>query len=121
VVSRACENDVMTLKAETSQSDGGLREAVSTTPRTVTKLGGTVDLVAPGLLPNDGKIIADERGRLFCESWLLATCLASSPPIRFKYQNQSSRNYFAKSARRPTGAYLPSGVRTPAQLSRTWR
>jgi len=27
----------------------------------VTKLKGRVDLVAPGTLPNDGKIIADER------------------------------------------------------------
>jgi phenylacetate-CoA ligase len=63
VVSRSGENDVMTLKAETTRSDGGLREAVSTTLRAVTKLGGTVDLVAPGSLPNDGKIIADERSR----------------------------------------------------------
>jgi hypothetical protein len=28
----------------------------------VTKLQGNVDLVASGDLPNDGKIIADERG-----------------------------------------------------------
>jgi phenylacetate-CoA ligase len=27
----------------------------------VTKLKGAVELVAPGSLPNDGKIIADER------------------------------------------------------------
>jgi phenylacetate-CoA ligase len=26
------------------------------------KLGGSVELVAPGGLPNDGKVIADERG-----------------------------------------------------------
>jgi phenylacetate-CoA ligase len=32
------------------------------TLRAVTKLQGSVDLVAPGDLPNDGKIIADERG-----------------------------------------------------------
>jgi phenylacetate-CoA ligase len=62
VVSRAGEVDVMTLKAETTGSDDGLREAVSATLRSVTKLGGIVDLVVPGLLPNDGRIIADERG-----------------------------------------------------------
>jgi phenylacetate-CoA ligase len=28
----------------------------------VTKLGGDVELVTPGSLPNDGKVIADERG-----------------------------------------------------------
>jgi phenylacetate-CoA ligase len=27
----------------------------------VTKLRGAVEMVAPGTLPNDGKIIADER------------------------------------------------------------
>jgi len=27
----------------------------------VTKLGGAVELVGPGTLPNDGKVIADER------------------------------------------------------------
>jgi phenylacetate-CoA ligase len=27
----------------------------------VTKLKGAVELVAPGTLPNDGKVIADER------------------------------------------------------------
>jgi phenylacetate-CoA ligase len=30
--------------------------------RAVTKLGGSVDLVPDGSLPNDGKVIADERG-----------------------------------------------------------
>jgi phenylacetate-CoA ligase len=63
VVSRAGEVDVMTLKAETTGSDDGLRQAVSATLRSVTKLGGIADLVVPGLLPNDGRIIADERGQ----------------------------------------------------------
>jgi phenylacetate-CoA ligase len=38
-----------------------LQEAVVATLRVVTKLGGDVKLVAPGSLPNDGKVIADER------------------------------------------------------------
>src|SRR5712664_2675084 len=62
VVSRAGEVDVMTLRAESATADPGLREAVSATLRAVTKLGGIVDLVAAASLPNDGKVIADDRG-----------------------------------------------------------
>jgi phenylacetate-CoA ligase len=61
VVSRAGESDTMVLKAE-ANGDASLQEAVTTTLRAVSKLGGTVELVAPGSLPNDGKVIADERG-----------------------------------------------------------
>ncbi len=61
VVSRADESDVMVLKAE-ANGDAGLSEAVTASLRAVSKLGGTVELVAPGTLPNDGKVIADERG-----------------------------------------------------------
>ena len=38
-----------------------LREEIAGTLRAVTKLGGAVELVSPGALPNDGKVIADER------------------------------------------------------------
>jgi phenylacetate-CoA ligase len=51
----------MTLRAESATADPGLREAVSATLRAVTKLGGIVDLVAAASLPNDGKVIADDR------------------------------------------------------------
>jgi phenylacetate-CoA ligase len=61
VVARAGEQDVMTLMAECAASAPPLREAVVATLRAVTKLGGEVKLVAPGSLPNDGKVIADER------------------------------------------------------------
>ena len=40
------------------------RAARARSPRTlraVAKLGGNVELVGPGALPNDGKVIADER------------------------------------------------------------
>lgn len=60
-VTRAGEVDVMTLHAECATSGEAIREAVTATLRTVTKLGGTVELVAPGSLPNDGKVIADQR------------------------------------------------------------
>src|SRR6516162_9847094 len=61
VVVRAGEQDVMTLVAECAAPAAPLREAVVATLRAVTKLGGEVKLVAPGSLPNDGKMIADER------------------------------------------------------------
>ena len=61
VVARAGEQDVMTLMAECAAPSAALQQAVVATLRAVTKLGGEVKLVAPGGLPNDGKVIADER------------------------------------------------------------
>jgi phenylacetate-CoA ligase len=61
IVTRASEIDVMTLKAECSSSGEALRDALAASLRAVTKLGGSVDLVEPGSLPNDGKVIADQR------------------------------------------------------------
>ena len=49
------------LNAETAAASETLREAIAATLRAVTKLGGNVELVSPGALPNDGKVIADER------------------------------------------------------------
>ena len=61
VVTRENEQDVMTLKCECGSPGEALRNAIAATLRTVTKLGGGVELVATGSLPNDGKVIADER------------------------------------------------------------
>lgn len=61
VVTRQGEADAMTLKAETAAANDALREEIAGTLRAVTKLGGEVELVRPGALPNDGKVIADER------------------------------------------------------------
>jgi phenylacetate-CoA ligase len=61
VVTRAGEQDAMTLMAECTTPAASLQEALVATLRAVTKLGGEVKLVAPGSLPNDGKVIADER------------------------------------------------------------
>jgi len=60
-VTREAEQDVMTLAAECSARPSGLEEALAASLQAVTKLKGRVELVAPGTLPNDGKIIADER------------------------------------------------------------
>jgi len=61
VVTRAGETDVMTLKAECASPSEALRGGIASTLRALTKLQGAVDLVAPGRLPNDGKVITDER------------------------------------------------------------
>jgi phenylacetate-CoA ligase len=61
VVSREAEQDAMTLNAECTASGADLAAAVAETLQAVTKVRGHVKFVAPGSLPNDGKVIADER------------------------------------------------------------
>jgi phenylacetate-CoA ligase len=61
VVGRNGEVDVMTLKAESAERDPSLSAALGEALRAVTKLGGKVELMAPGSLPNDGKVIEDTR------------------------------------------------------------
>ena len=51
----------MTLKCEVAGSPAGLADALVASVRDVTKLRGEVELVAPGSLPNDGKVIEDLR------------------------------------------------------------
>jgi phenylacetate-CoA ligase len=60
-VTREAEQDVMTFVAECAVPASGLEGTVLASLRAVTKLNGRVELSAPGTLPNDGKIIADER------------------------------------------------------------
>lgn len=61
VIRRAGEQDVMILRAEAQAPAADLAPAVAATLASATKLRGTVELVAQGSLPNDGRIIADER------------------------------------------------------------
>jgi phenylacetate-CoA ligase len=61
VVSRNGEMDVMVLRAETAVGSPALTAEIAATLQEVTKLKGAVELVPPGTLPNDGKVIADER------------------------------------------------------------
>jgi len=61
VVPRAGEADVMTLRAECAAVAETLQDALAATLRAVPKLGGNVELVAAGSLPNAGKVKADER------------------------------------------------------------
>ena len=51
----------MTLHAETASPNEALSQAVAATLQALTRLRGEVALVALASLPNDGKIIVDER------------------------------------------------------------
>jgi len=62
VVSGEMANDVMTLKVETACSGPDhLSQKLMEAIRDVTKLRGQVEVLAPGTLPNDGKVIEDAR------------------------------------------------------------
>jgi len=61
VVTREDEMDVMTLQAETANADLVDAAAVGETLQAGARLKGGVALVSPGALPNDGRVIADER------------------------------------------------------------
>jgi len=61
VVSGEMANDVMTLKVEAAEVPQGLDARIGEAIRDVTKLRGDVQLLQPGSLPNDGKVIEDAR------------------------------------------------------------
>jgi phenylacetate-CoA ligase len=61
VVEGEAGNDRMTLKCEVKQRLQEVAEAIVASIREVTKLRGDVELVEPGSLPNDGKVIEDLR------------------------------------------------------------
>ena len=61
VVSGEMASDNMTFRVEASQSVEGLEQRIGEAIRDVTKLRGTVEMLAPGSLPNDGKVIEDAR------------------------------------------------------------
>jgi phenylacetate-coenzyme A ligase PaaK-like adenylate-forming protein len=62
VVRSEKDADAMTLRCETSATgDAALATAIVESIREVCKLRGEVELVAPGALPNDGKVIEDTR------------------------------------------------------------
>jgi phenylacetate-CoA ligase len=61
IVSHDGQTDVMTLKVESPSADPALAKAVAESLGAVTKLRGAVELVPPGTLPNDGKVIEDVR------------------------------------------------------------
>jgi phenylacetate-CoA ligase len=62
VVGRQDASDTMTLRCETAESGEALAAAIRDSLTAITKLKGVVEFVAPGGLPNDGKVIDDARG-----------------------------------------------------------
>jgi len=61
VVAGETGDDRMTLRCEVRERPAGLAEAIVASIREATKLRGEVELVSPGTLPNDGKVIDDTR------------------------------------------------------------
>ena len=61
VVSGEMANDQMVLQVETSETAEGLAQQLGEVIREVTKLRGDVQMLPPGALPNDGKVIEDAR------------------------------------------------------------
>jgi phenylacetate-CoA ligase len=61
VVAGEMANDRMALRAECAAPSDALAQRVVDTIRDVTKLRGELEWVAPGALPNDGKVIEDIR------------------------------------------------------------
>jgi phenylacetate-CoA ligase len=58
IAGREGEMDVMTVQIE---ADGGSKDAFAASVVEVLKMKGAVEVVAPGSLPNDGKVIEDQR------------------------------------------------------------
>ncbi len=55
------QTDQITLQCESENTDGSITDAIVESIRSVCKLRGEVEIVAPGSLPNDGKVIDDIR------------------------------------------------------------
>jgi phenylacetate-CoA ligase len=53
--------DAMVLRCEVDQPNDGLAAAVGNSMRALTQLRADIELVPPGTLPNDGRVIEDER------------------------------------------------------------
>ena len=61
VVTGEMANDQMTLRVESREINQELQRALADAVRDITKLRADVELVVPGTLPNDGKVIEDAR------------------------------------------------------------
>jgi len=61
VVSGEMASDSMLLQVETTETAPGLATQLQEALREVTKLRGEVQMLPPGTLPNDGKVIEDAR------------------------------------------------------------
>jgi phenylacetate-CoA ligase len=64
VVSSDGSGDHMLMRCETRDSPAGLAERIAGSIRGITGLRATVELVEPGSLPDDGKVIDDRRAHV---------------------------------------------------------
>src|SRR5262249_29387048 len=67
-----------TLRVESAVPDAALKGKLAESLQAITKLKDEIELVAPNSLPNDGKVIADER------SYGYRRCRRVRPPGGFK-------------------------------------
>jgi len=61
IIDNVEHRDVMTLRCEVSDGDDALAGAIAESVQAICKVRGEVAAVAPGSLPNDGKVIDDIR------------------------------------------------------------
>lgn len=61
IVNSVDHRDSMTLQCETEKASSGLAEKIETRIREICKVRGEVELVSPGTLADDGKVIDDLR------------------------------------------------------------
>jgi phenylacetate-CoA ligase len=61
VISGEMANDQMALRVEVIDPPNGLVQRIADAVRDVTKLRADIELLRPGALPNDGKVIEDAR------------------------------------------------------------
>ena len=61
VVTSVDNQDVMTLRCESEGGDPTVADAIAASVRDVCKLRGEIEIVAPGTLANDGRVIEDAR------------------------------------------------------------
>jgi phenylacetate-CoA ligase len=61
VVSGEMTDDHLLLRAEVQSAHEGLATRLAESIRDITRLRSAVDLVPPGTLPNDGRVIEDAR------------------------------------------------------------
>jgi phenylacetate-CoA ligase len=61
IASREQERDALTVRVESTERSAGFIAAVEASVQATLKMRGTVEVTAPGSLPNDGKVIEDIR------------------------------------------------------------
>jgi phenylacetate-CoA ligase len=61
IATRARERDILTVRIETHETSAPFLAAVEASVQATLKMRGSVEPVAPGSLPNDGKVIEDAR------------------------------------------------------------